>query len=170
MNKISAHHSKFIILLLSLALPFLGSCDDEDDVAGIFTGKTWKMTGIYEKGSVKDPYKGYWSNEASFNASMKLLEEPGNFNIIFEGSVSDKTIKGLFTGRATNTNLSGNWAANGGNNSFFATPKETTDNDALGNAFIEGLRNAHKYEGDYDNLRIYFTIGSSERFILFHVK
>lgn len=159
---------RFILLIL-LVIPFLQSCDNEDDVAGIFTGKTWKMTGIYDSRDMKNPYKGYWSNEDSFNASMAKLNQSGNFIIAFGGMKVDDVISGEYVGRATSTDYSGNWWANGDNNSFSTSKQTGSDNDVLGQAFLAGLKDAYKYDGDYNNLRIHFKRGNDDMFILFHV-
>ena len=37
------------VLGLLLLLPMFSGCNDTDDVAGIFTGKTWKLTYITVK-------------------------------------------------------------------------------------------------------------------------
>lgn len=39
------------VLGLLLLLPMFSGCNDTDDVAGIFTGKTWKLTYITVKDS-----------------------------------------------------------------------------------------------------------------------
>lgn len=41
------------VLGLLLLLPMFSGCNDTDDVAGIFTGKTWKLTYI-TKANVMD--------------------------------------------------------------------------------------------------------------------
>lgn len=78
-----------MLLMLSL-LPLLSGCDNEDDVVGIFTGKTWKL------------------------------------------SISVKV-----TGSA--------------------------ESDALAKAFISGLQNVYKYEGDANSLTLYFKDGPTTR-------
>ena len=39
------------MLLMFSLLPLLSGCDNEDDVIGIFTGKTWKLSRLTNKGS-----------------------------------------------------------------------------------------------------------------------
>lgn len=41
------------VLGLLLLLPMFSGCNDTDDVAGIFTGKTWKLTYITSKIAIK---------------------------------------------------------------------------------------------------------------------
>ncbi len=38
------------MLLMFSLLPLLSGCDNEDDVIGIFTGKTWKLSRLTNKG------------------------------------------------------------------------------------------------------------------------
>lgn len=160
---------KFLLLTL-LMIPFLQSCDNEDDVLGIFTRKTWKMTGIYDSKDVKNPYKGYWSNEESFNASMDKLNNSSNFIIAFSGAKTEGSlVSGEYSGRVTSTDCSGNWWADAENNSFSTSKQSGSDNDILGQAFLTGLKEAYKYDGDYNNLRIHFKRGNENMFILFHV-
>ena len=78
------------MLLMFSLLPLLSGCDNEDDVIGIFTGKTWKL------------------------------------------SISVKV-----TGAA--------------------------ESDALAKAFISGLQNVYKYEGDANSLTLYFKDGPTTR-------
>ena len=61
------------VLGLLLLLPMFSGCNDTDDVAGIFTGKTWKLT----YSTVKDSHQmfdfGRNDNKAR-EQSMKLLD------------------------------------------------------------------------------------------------
>lgn len=50
-----------MLLMLSL-LPLLSGCDNEDDVVGIFTGKTWKLSRLTNKGSNAQFYPNLWNN------------------------------------------------------------------------------------------------------------
>lgn len=155
--------------LICLIISLLWACDSKDDTSGIFTGKTWKMTGIYQKKDVERVYKGYWDNEASYQASIEKLKVPTNFTINFEGMELEDAVSGKYNGRATSTNFSGNWTANSKNQGFSTSNQTGSDNDILGRAFLNGLKDAYKYDGDYFNLRIHFKLGNEEMFILFHV-
>ena len=42
----------FCMLLMFSLLPLLSGCDNEDDVIGIFTGKTWKLSRLTNKGKI----------------------------------------------------------------------------------------------------------------------
>ena len=50
------------MLLMFSLLPLLSGCDNEDDVIGIFTGKTWKLSRLTNKGSNAQFYPNLWNN------------------------------------------------------------------------------------------------------------
>ena len=52
----------FCMLLMFSLLPLLSGCDNEDDVIGIFTGKTWKLSRLTNKGSNAQFYPNLWNN------------------------------------------------------------------------------------------------------------
>ena len=60
------------ILGLLLLLPLFTGCNDSDDVAAIFTGKTWKLNYITVDGG-HDMFP-FWENEA-----QKTITTTGNF-------------------------------------------------------------------------------------------
>ena len=53
--------SIFQIVGLLLLLPLFSGCNDSDDVAAIFTGKTWKLNYITVDGGHE--MFGFWENE-----------------------------------------------------------------------------------------------------------
>lgn len=161
--------SLFLLCLVSVSFCFSG-CEQTDDVAGIFTNKTWKLTMIYRDGDGSKPALAadYWGgDEEARDQSISKLEKEGTFTITFEGLESDGVIKGTYTGFVTNASISANWEANGKTNAFTTTQGDKSDNDALGRAFINALKNAYRYEGDYNNLSIYFKEGAQKKYLLF---
>ena len=80
---------------------------------------------------------------------------------------------GEYSGYATSSGIKGKWEANGKNNKFTIYNQANPNNneDKLAKAFINGLINAYKYEGDTYNLRIYFEDKErkDKRFLMFHV-
>ena len=119
------------ILGLLLLLPLFTGCNDSDDVAAIFTGKTWKLN---------------------------YITVDGTYNVIFEGTVEGDIIKGNIKGTVITTtgNFEGTWSANGKNNKFEATVEGNNGGDALAKNFLEGLNNATSYEGDENNLYLLY--------------
>lgn len=156
------------ILPFLFALLLLGGCSKSDDVLDIFTQGTWKLTNIFDKpGNPHD----YWPSEEAHKASMALLEQPANFTITFTGAPMEDAIEGTYNGRSAKTGISGKWTANGKNNHFetIGQADPSPNEDVFGKAYINGLRNAYKYEGDTSgNLIIYFKDGDFVRFMMFH--
>lgn len=164
---------KYILPLL-LLLPILSACNQTDDVIEIFTGKKWKLTGIYyDKGSKPDACMDYWSNNEAWEASNKLFEKEGTFIITFSGVEDGDIGLGEYNGYATSSSIKGSWQADGKNNSFNVSGQANpgSNEDILGKAYINALINADKYEGDTSNLRIYFEDKNKKdrRYLMFHV-
>ena len=137
--------SIFQIIGLLLLLPLFSGCNDSDDVAAIFTGKTWKLNYITVDGGHE----------------------------MFEGTTEDDLIKGNIRGSViTSYTLAGTWSANGKDNKFKANITEGKDGgDKLAKNFLEGLKNATSYEGDSKNLYLlYKPTGSQQTFrMVFYV-
>lgn len=72
------------IVGLLLLLPLFSGCNDSDDVAAIFTGKTWKLNYITVDGGHE--MFGFWENEEQEKASIKELNKNGTYNIVFDGT------------------------------------------------------------------------------------
>lgn len=157
---------KYLLFIL-LALPFLSGCNDDDDVLGIFTDHTWRLTNIFEKGKPENPYTGFW-NESEYEAYVKALNKSDNFTINFEGIEKSGVASGAFSGYATNSDVSGEWHAEASSNKMGIDVKRSSNKDAAGREFIEGLKNAHSYDGDYHNLRIHYKKNGREFYLLFH--
>lgn len=135
--------SIFQIVGLLLLLPLFSGCNDSDDVAAIFTGKTWKLNYITVDGGHE--MFGFWENEEQEKASIKELNKNGTYNIVFDGTVDGDVINGNIKGTviATST-FEGKWNANAKN-------------------FIEGLNAATSYEGDSNNLYLLYKPASGKQ-------
>lgn len=59
------------IVGLLLLLPLFSGCNDSDDVAAIFTGKTWKLNYITVDGGHE--MFGFWENEEQEKQVSKSL-------------------------------------------------------------------------------------------------
>lgn len=149
---------KYLLLLL-LALPFMSGCERSDDVVGIFTGKTWKLTYITVADSKTPHQYDFWGNAETLKKALEELNKDGAYTIVFTGMESDNIIEGKFSGvLGTPSNFSGNWHADGKSNDFFAAIERKGDTKALlDNYFLTGLNSATRYKGNYDNLHLYFT-------------
>lgn len=156
------------LLLVLLLLPLLSGCNNEDDVAEIFTGKTWKLSRLTNKGSSAPFYPGIWNNDKDMEESLnKLNRETAYFTLEFEGEELDGELMGAkISGRGVNASISGTWNADGKSKELTFNLKVIgTENDALGKAFINGLQNVYKYEGDVNSLTLYFKDGGATRVI-----
>lgn len=159
--------SIFQIVGLLLLLPLFSGCNDSDDLQGIFTGKTWKLTYI----NLKD--KGGWMNGFSEKSIKILSEYQESYTITFTGTEEDNRISnGAVKGRIITADLTGTWSANGKNNEFHASVTNVNENDDLAKEFIKGLNNASSYIGDDNGLFLYYNpAGSQQTYVLaFHVQ
>ena len=159
--------SIFQIVGLLLLLPLFSGCNDSDDLQGIFTGKTWKLTYI----NLKD--KGRWMNGFSEKSIKILNENQESYTITFTGTEEDNRISnGAVKGRIITADLTGTWSANGKNNEFHASVTNVNENDDLAKEFIKGLNNASSYIGDDNGLFLYYNpAGSQQTYVLaFHVQ
>ncbi|WP_321332831.1 DUF4847 family protein [uncultured Bacteroides sp.] len=164
------------LLFLIFMLPVFSGCNDTDDVVRIFTGKTWKLTGIYLTSNDKE-CEDYWTNssgeynENAYKASQELRAAAGNCVVTFSGVLTGNTISGNFSGKCISTSLNGTWRADGESRSFNAsTTNPGSESDVLGKAYIDAWGTAQSYSGDQNNLYIYFKDGQTKKYLLFHVQ
>ena len=145
------------MLLMFSLLPLLSGCDNEDDVIGIFTGKTWKLSRLTNKGSNAQFYPNLWNNnEEEMKKSLdKLYNQKSTFTLNFEGTELDGELMGTtVNGQGINSSVNGTWKADGASGSLSISVKVTgaAESDALAKAFISGLQNVYKYEGDANSV------------------
>lgn len=164
----------YLVLIISI-LSILSSCNNEDDVIKIFTGKTWKLSFIANEGTQRQynfwGEAGMTAGNTAYENSMDALKKEVNFILNFEGGDLNGTAGGSFGGRATNASVSGTWNANGESNKLNITVEgNPSDKDVLGKAFVTGLQNAIRYEGDEKNLYIYYKDGQTTKFLAFRAQ
>ena len=127
------------LLLVTLFLPALSACDQEDDVIDIFTGKTWYMTYIAVEGQNK--MYDFWQNDQDAREKSFKTITGDNYTLVFEGANVNDVAIGTVSGKATSASVNGDWSANGDNREL-----KITDGDKyLGKAFMDGLKSAFKY-------------------------
>lgn len=157
------------MLLVFSLLPLLSGCDNEDDVIGIFTGKTWKLSRLTNKGSNAQFYPNLWNNnvEEMKKSLDKLYNQKGTFTLNFEGTELDGELMGTtVNGQGIKSSVSGTWKADGKSQSlslYLKVNNNSAESDALAKAFISGLQNVYKYEGDANSLTLYFKDGQITR-------
>ena len=83
----------------------------------------------------------------------------------FEGSdVNGELMGTTVTGHGIHSNADGTWKADGKSQSLSLNVKiNGAESDPLGKAFISGLQNVYKYEGDANSLTLYFKDGPTTR-------
>lgn len=157
------------LLLFATLLPLLEACDQGDDIAEIFTGKTWKLTYITMNGQTVDFWNG---DEAAYNESERLRRQSATFTVTFHGGDTESVAGGEFNARAVNRTINGQWTADGVSHELRLTDIRVTgsDTDVLATAFYNGLQNATRYEGDSQNLYIYYEDGETTKCMAFHVQ
>lgn len=159
----------YLLLVLAI-LPALSGCNSEDDLIEIFTGKTWKMSRLTTKGSNARFLPNLWDSQDNMNKSLRNLDEAGKYTLDFEGSEVDGQLLGArFTAYGDNVTLRGTWNADGKSHSltFIVADRSGSESDPLAKAFINGLQNVYKYEGDASSLTLYFKDGETTKVIGF---
>lgn len=149
---------------LLLLLPLFSGCNDSDDVAAIFTGKTWKLNYITVDGDHE--MFDFWGNDnAARTKSYGELKQNGSYNLVFNGITKGYIISGSITGTifASFPLNDGTWRANGKNNEFNASVSGNDGGDQLAKSFLEGLNQASSYEGDNKNLYLLYNPKNSKR-------
>lgn len=150
-------------LMACMLLITLHACDNEDDVIEIFTDKTWKLTRIANEGGSEQFYKGLWNNENEEKSSREALKQKGTFTLTFNlAEVEGETIG---TCEAHGIKASINDAStrvNGKDHTLSIDGKISgTETDKLARAFLNGLLNVYKYEGDTNTITLYFKDGNT---------
>ena len=147
-------------LLCITLLPLISSCNNEDDVVEIFTGKTWKMSRLTDnEKNAPQFYKGIWNSEKEQLRSMEYLNRDGNFTVTFEGTEINGEIDGTqVVIQGIQSKMTGTWTANGKDNVLKLQIKKTegTEIDPLAKAFMAAMKNVYKYEGDVHQLTLYY--------------
>ncbi len=159
-------------LLLMLALiPVFGGCNTEDDLVRIFTGKTWKMSRITLEGKGGEQFGAIvWDSETAFNQSIGLLKAENNFTVIFEGNEVNGELIGnnLIVNGVKVKNATGTWTADGKTNEISLKLNiSASETDPLAKEFIKGMQNVFKYEGDENQITLYYKEGQTTRLIGF---
>lgn len=155
------HKRIWQLLFVITILPLLGACNNEDDVIGIFTNKTWKLSFIALEGSYEQ--YDFWQGDVKAREnSMKALAVEGNFILNFKGSDINGKTGGSFNGKGITSSPGGTWSADGKSQELtIKVEGNPNENDVLGKAFITALKNAFRYEGDNNNLFIYYKEGQT---------
>lgn len=162
-----------LVALSSLSI-LINGCNTKDDVIEIFAGKTWKLSRLTNKDSNAQFYPGLWNydDEAMKRSLNSLYNQKNSFTLNFEGSELDGKLMGTtISGQGINATFDGTWDADGKTGSLTIRVKTTdAENDALVRAFVNGLQNVYKYEGDANSLTLFYKDGNITRVMGFSHK
>ncbi|MDR1004254.1 MAG: DUF4847 domain-containing protein [Prevotellaceae bacterium] len=162
-------NSTFQCLLYVALLVTMGGCSPSDDVIDIFTGKRWKMTFIALEGNYKQ-YDFWNRDDDARTASMKLLASDNTFVLTFEGASLNGVVNGGIGGKGVLATLGADshWSVTEGSRAITLSVSFTgSETDALAKAFVNGLQHCFRYEGDNDNLYLYYHSGQNVMFMAF---
>lgn len=149
-----------------------GESTYKETVIDILTGKKWKLSRLTDMGSNNQFYSGLWNgDQKAMEESLKnLYNDKYTFTVYFVGryGLNGEIAGAKVDGKGINSNISGDWNADEKNNSLSISVKVTgTESDVLAKAFIFGLQNVYKYEGDDNSLTLFFEDGQTTRVIGF---
>lgn len=150
------------LLLLLACLPLWSSCNNEDDVIEIFTGKTWKLTRLTTQGSSARFLPGLWNNETAYNKSIESLNQTGNYILNFDGiELNGELTNATVNGRGINRTVDGTWQVDGAKKTLTINVRGSgvAETDPLAKEFINGLSKISRYDGDSQSLTLYYEEG-----------
>ncbi|WP_455673594.1 DUF4847 family protein [Phocaeicola sp.] len=132
------------ILYILLVLPFLWSCNDEDNVDDIFASGTWHLVNYYTKAN--------WDKR---NGDPKYKPTDQGSSIIQKFTLNFNS-NGTFTGSMQNvSNFEGTWQADGKDRTVFLKINGNPNtSSAYNKEFIEALKNVAFYQGDSNFLML----------------
>lgn len=140
----------FKFTLLCLLLPLFYGCNEEDDIDGIFIGKTWYVTNLLKANSNNTLLEENDWNTLANNRSKYLI------------SFSNET----FHAQAGDYTFEGKWSVDGKKQAIhFIINDNIVGTDVISREFIKILKEASTYKGTYTYLRIYTEAKTS---VLFH--
>ncbi|MCD7924850.1 MAG: DUF4847 family protein [Bacteroides sp.] len=143
------------ILSMLMILPFLWSCNNEDDVEEIFASGTWYVVDYFTKANW-DKRNGTPKYNAMANNSDKTVAAEGrralqtihNFSLTFKAD-------GNFTGDMQGGSFEGTWQADGKDRTAHFTIKGNPNtSNSYSKEFIETLNNVVFYQGDNNVLML----------------
>ncbi len=158
--------SSLLYFLLFLLLPVMSGCNNEDDITAIFNGKSWKLARLTDEGSGDAFYSDLWSSDAEREKSLEALSQSG-FTVQTTCVEDDGVMTGTLSAQGILAYISNaSLTIDGKSRSFLVNGTISgSESDPLAIAFLNGLLNVYKYEGDSHNLTLYFKEGNKTRII-----
>lgn len=135
------------ILYMLIVLPFLWSCNNEDDVEEIFASGTWYVTNYFTKANW-NKRNGDPKYKPTDNEGRKALEIIQKFTLNFKDD-------GTFAGSMQSSNFKGTWEADGKKRTVRLTIDGNPNTSSnYSQEFIETLQNVEFYSGDSNYLML----------------
>lgn len=129
------------ILYILMIVPFLWSCNDEDDVEEIFVSGTWHVVNYFGKANW-DKRNGDPKYKPADTAGRNALQTIQTFTLLFN-------VDGSFVGKMQSGNFKGKWQADGKERTIRlrieGSPGTSSSYDR---EYIETLQNVEFYQGD----------------------
>lgn len=135
------------IFYILMVLPFLWSCNNEDDVNDIFASGTWYVVNYYTKAdwNKRNGDPKYKPDNKDGRAALQIISK---FTLNFNSD-------GSFTGKMQNSDFEGTWEANGKDRTVYLTIKGNPNTSSgYDREFIETLQNVVFYQGDSNYLML----------------
>ncbi len=132
------------ILLMLIALPFLMSCNNEDDVNTIFCSGTWHLLNMY---TTSEWNKENITDSKPVYSPTNGLAELQGFTILFKQD-------GSFAAGANGVSLSGTWTADGKSRKITISYTGQATGSTLAKVYFEALKNGAYYRGTDKVLQI----------------
>ena len=157
MNRTTTYTSR--LLLAFIALTCMTSCNNYEDFLRFLTGKTWKMSRLTEKDSSKQ-FCITWDDEDDYEVSMSYFSVSSYYVVSFNGAEIDGELVGNDVSmRGVDVSATGTWTADGSTRAMtlnLTFSGATTETDPLAELYIYGMQNVYRYEGDENNLNLFF--------------
>lgn len=136
------------LLYMLLVLPFLWSCNEEDDVKEIFDSGTWYVLDYFGQANFdKATGRPKYTDMAHNDDPQVAADGRKNLAIIHQFSITFKE-DGTFTGELQNGAIEGLWEADGDNHTFRIAFQRTPASTTLNKEFLEAMQEAVWYRGD----------------------
>lgn len=136
-------------IIFALIVLAVASCDNEDDIADIFVGRTWYVTGATVNGQSIDG-----------DELKEIYSQADSYHLTF----TTTAFSGCLVAGST---LSGTWTADGKNHTISLQIKDAAnvESSTVSRNIYYILRGATSYKGDVNELRIY---KDSQNFVRFY--
>ena len=148
--------TKILVLLIAI-LPILSGCNNTENVKGMITGKTWRLSCFMYNDDLITRYP---------NVDDIFKNNPNGFYLKFNEN-------NTFYGQAINCSFNGTWSGDGKTNDFSMNITSIAGDDSqqvIATDFVKAVKAAYSYKGDDNILSIYYKYNGSNEHMVFKVK